>query len=256
MDKNLDDLYKIYRSNIKKENDVPPVSNEGLIGVGDIIVASYNGNEIRGEVSAVYEGHYYLKGRSGNIRFTIDDITEHYPKNKNFNKKIIKESAEKRIDPDATKPLMKKKKIIKEYEEEDQMKNHPDDQVDMTVENNSMDHIKAIGKVIYYSTVKYSDVNDMFEKKLLSREKYWYLLTEKQNEIHVIRNNDKGFEIQPFVTTLIGHFLKQNNKLNESYNQIKVKGNNSFSIISNIPPNVQKQLVNNLVGLLSGLKDK
>jgi len=232
----------------------------------------HNGREIRGEVSGVYESYYNLRGKGGSIKVTMDDITEHYPKNRMFEnktpvrkfseveqpvKKVVEQVADDVDDhPETTKPLMKKKKIIKEVEEEEQ-KNAPDDQVDLTIEHaEPIESFKPIGKVIYYKDMKYSQINDMFEKKLLSKEEYWYLLTEKQDEIHVVRNNDKGFDIQPFVSTLVGHFLKQNGKLNESFNQIKIKGNSSFSVISNIPNNVHKQLLNSLIGLLSGITKK
>lgn len=263
-DLNLNDLYKIYEANIKVDN-TPRSTDNNPIKVGDLVVALYNGREIRGEVSAVYENYYHLRGKSGALKITMDDITEHYPKNRMFENKAVKkftdieqpklyESVPSDVDktPETTKPMIKKKKIIKEVEE-DEMKNHPDEQIDL-VENNKENNIKTIGKLVYYKEVKYSVINDMFEKKLLSRDVIWYLLTEKENEIHVVRNNDKGFEIQPFVSTLVGHFLKQDGKLNEAFNQIKVKGNNSFSVISNIPQNVHKQLLNSIIGLLSGIK--
>jgi len=268
----INDLYKIYEANIKIDND-SNITNNVLIKVGDLVVALYNGREVRGEISAVYENYYHLKGKNGSLKITMDDITEHYPKNRMFDNKVTKKFTEieqpveskksnphfikkvnenvttKEVQREEQKPLLKKKKMIKEVEDEE-MKNNPDDQVDLTVTEN----IKTIGKVIFYKDIKYSEINNMFEKKLLSKETYWYLLTEKQNEIHVVRNNDKGFQIQPFVSTLVGHFLKQDGKLNENFNQIKVKGNNSFSVISNIPQNVHKQLLNSLIGLLSGVK--
>ena len=95
----------------------------------------------------------------------------------------------------------------------------------------------------------------MFEKKLLSKEDYWYLLTEKENEIHIIRNNQKGFEIQPFANALVVHFLK-NKSINESVKQIKVAGNSNFSVVSNIPPNLRKPMLNSLIRLLSGITKK
>lgn len=258
---NLDDLYKIYQANIKVDDT--RITDNNPIKVGDLVVALYNNREIRGEVSAVYENYYHLKGKNGSLKVTMDDITEHYPKNRMFENKIsnkkfsdytINESAPpQEPEMEEPKPMIKKKKIIKEVEDKE-IKNNPDDQVDLTIEHNEVNNIKTIGKVIYYKEVKYSVINDMFEKKLLSKETIWYLLTEKKGEIHVVRNNDKGFEIQPFVSSLVGHFLKQNGKLNESYNQIKVKGNVNFSVISDIPQNVHKQLLNSLIGLLSGVK--
>jgi hypothetical protein len=193
----------------------------------------------------------------------MDNITEHYPKNRTFEKNVRKFSEIKEnvapappLDEKTEKPVeraqQKKKKIIDEVEQREE-KNSPDNQVDLTIENVSMDRIKTIGKLVYYKNMKYSEITDMFEKKLLSKEEYWYLLTERQNEIHVIRNNEKGFQIQPFVHALVGHFLK-NKSLNESARQIKISGNSGFSVITNIPANMQKPMLNSLIALLSGVK--
>jgi hypothetical protein len=250
----LNDLYNIYRSNIRVD-DFPIPENSDTIKVGDILVAYYNNREIRGEVAAVYENYYVLKGKNGSsLKVTMDDITEHYPKNRSFVKKFTESTIQQQIPQQKReKPIervqQKTKSVIDEGEEEEE-KNSPDNSIDLATEN-----LKPIGKLMYYRNMKYSQVESMFEKKLLSKEEYWYLLTEKQNEIHIIRNNEKGFQIQPFANALVGHFLKSQNKLiTESYNQIKVSGNSSFSVISNIPQNVHKQLLNSLIGLLSGIK--
>ena len=254
----LQDLYSIYQANIKVDNS-PTLENINPIKNGDMLVAIYNNREVRGEVSAVYENYYLLKGKNGSsIKVTLDDVTEHYPKNRAFENKTINPSLKKFTESAETTPQkpvekvqQKKKTIIEEVEEEEE-KNSPDNQVDLTIEK-----IKAIGKLIYYKDIKFSKITEMFEKKLLSKDTYWYLLTEKGNEIHVIRNNDKAFEIQPFMNALVGHFLKntpKNGMVNEGYGQIKVAGNDNFSVLSNIPQNVHKQLLNSMIALLSGVK--
>jgi hypothetical protein len=261
----LNDLYKIYQANIKVDQ-VPFNENLSPIKVGDILVALYNGREIRGEVSSVYEGYYVLKGKnSTSVKITIDDITEHYPKNTSFEnrggfkklnesflppvEKTPSSTDSKKNDKQIQKVQSAKKRIIDE-QEDDEMKNSPDNQVDLSIE-----HVKTIGQLVYYTDVKYSDINKMFEKDILSKNKYWYLLTEKPGEIHVIRNNEKAFQIQPFVNALVEHFLKsQDRMVHESYGKIKVSGNDDFSIITNIPQNVHKELLNSIIGLLSGVK--
>lgn len=252
MDKDLESLYNIYKSNIKVE-DESLNENNSPIKVGDIIVALYNNREIRGEISSVYESYFLIKNKNGgSIKVTLDDITEHYPKNRQFNKKIAESIQQKQVEPPVEKKERpaRRKNTIEEIEEKEQ-KNSPDNQVDITIESSSK-KVKQIGKLIYYKNVKFSEISDMFEKKLLSKDEYWYLLTEKSNEIHVIRNNEKGFEIQPFVNSLVGHFLKSQSKMiNESYNQLKISGNNHFSVISNVPQNIHKQLLNSLISLLS-----
>lgn len=253
----LNDLYKIYQANIKVDQ-FPINENMSSIKVGDILVAIHNNREVKGEVSAVYENYYILRGKNNStLKITLDDVTEHYPKNTSFDNRValkkFSESVSPQQEPLQPKPTQKsqiaKKKIIDEAQE-DEMKNNPDNQVDLSIEN-----IKTIGKILYYNNIKYSELNKMFEKRLLAKENYWYLLTEKPNEIHVIRNNEKAFQIQPFVNALVGHFLKsQDRMIHESYSKIKISGNNEFSIITNVPQNVQPQLLNSIIGLLSGIK--
>jgi len=233
----LEHLYNIYQSNIKTEKFIE--ENNNFINVGDIVVASYNNKEVRGEVSAVLENKFEIKGKNGNkIRVTIDDIMEHYPKNRHFENKVLKKDDEEIV-------AQKKKKTFKEIEQ-DEMKNSPDDQVDLTIN----EKIKIFGKVLKYQDVKYSDIENMFEKRVLTVEKIWYCMTEKQGEIHVVRQNEKGFRIQPFAMSLMDHFLKVK-PLNEGYNQIKIKGNDNFAILSNVPPLIYGKVLNGLISLLS-----
>jgi hypothetical protein len=254
----LEKLYNIYHSNIKVDQ-FPLNENMNPIKVGDLVVAIYNNKEIRGEVSAVFESYYLLKGKNGStLKVTMDDVTEHYPKNRSFESKTFRRFTEnvQQQPPEEEKPVgrvqQRKRRIIEE-EENRQQENTPDNQVDLTIERSSTDNIKAIGRLVYYTDMKYSEITSMFEKRLLSKEEYWYLLTEKNSEIHIIRNNEKGFEIQPFVHALVGHFLK-NKSLNEGANQIKISGNSNFSVVSNIPPNLKKPMLNSLIALLSGVK--
>lgn len=263
----LDDLYNLYHANIKVDQ-FPVTENINPVKSGDILVAFYNGREVRGEVSAVYENYFLLKGKNGSsIKVTLDDVTEHYPKNRAFENKTAPTNLRKfteaaaapppqgnpqaptRVEKPVERVQQKNKKVVEEEEEQEE-KNSPDNQIDLTIES-----IKRIGKLIYYKDIKFSQIESMFEKRLLSKDEFWYLLTEKGNEIHVIRNNNKAFEIQPFVNALVGHFLKSQNKLiNESFGQIKVSGNDNFSVIANIPQNVHKQLLNSIIALLSGIK--
>ena len=234
----LTNLYKIYESNFnsnQQSNDISPIK------VGDIIVALYENREIRGEVSSLNKNFYFLKGKNGNsIKVTMDDVIEHYPKNVTF------ESKNKKSIEDGKNIIAKKKKDLEDSSNQE-LKNNPDNQVDLTVNEN----IKKIGKLLYYQkSVKYSQITEMFDKKVLIKENCWYLLTEKDNEIHIIRNNERGFRIQSFTTALIQHFSKAR-PLNESNNQIRIRGNDEFSIISNIPQTSYKNLLEKLIILLS-----
>jgi hypothetical protein len=174
---------------------------------------------------------------------------EHYPKNRRFENKAVQAPpvpTEKQQSQNE-KPLASRRKLVKEFEDEEN-ENSPEDQIDLTANEN----IKVIGKVIQYKNIKYSEIQTMFEKRFLSKDKIWYCLTEKTNEIHVVRNNDSGFRIQEFAVSLVDHFTKQNKPINEGqFNKIKVKGNDNFAIISNVPPKVYGQMLNSLVMLLS-----
>ena len=252
----LDKLYNIYHSNISL-NDKS--LNENIIPIkrGDILVALHNNREVRGEVDAVFEKYYVLKGKNGStLKVTLDDITEHFPKNRTFENKNVKkqfESSSPILEKPIDKPIQKidkKVKDIEKDEEKKELKNSPENSIDKTLEN-----VKRIGKILFYNNITYKDVNKMFEKKLLNKEQYWYLMTEKPGEIHVVRNNEKAFEIQPFINSLMGHFLKNQDKLiKESYSKIKTSGNINFSVITNIPQNIQVPLKNNIIGLLCGIK--
>lgn len=253
----LTNLYNIYQSNIKKE-DLREPKNEILIKAGDIVIASHNNKEIRSEVFSVFENKFQLKSKNGTkIYITMDDIIEHYPKNvkfQNFKKeskedifidKPVEETPKKTDIPN--KPIDKKRKFVKSFND-NKDKNSPENQIDLTINEN----VKIFGKVVKYKNIKFSEIENMFEKRILSVDNVWYCLTEKNNEIHIVRHNNNGFKIQPFTVALVDHFLKSNKPINESmFNQIKIKGNDNFAIISNIPQKVYGQILGSLISLLS-----
>lgn len=245
----LELLYKVYQSNIKTDRDIQPTVNENnsFIKVGDIVVALYNAKEVRGEISSVFENNKFeLKGKNGNkIKIVIDDIMEHYPKNRYFENKLVKKDEDE--DESQQQEVRRNRKKLIDEKEREEIKNSPDNQVDLTMN----EKIKVFGKVIKYQDVKYSDIENMFEKNILSKNKIWYCITEKNGgEIHIIRENEIGFKIQPFVMSLMDHFLKVKS-VNEGYNQIRIKGNDNFAVLSNVPKPIYEKVLGSLISLLS-----
>ena len=141
------------------------------------------------------------------------------------------------------------KKVIKNPKEveDGENKKNPDNT------NFTNETVKVIGRITHFSSnLKLNEVIEFLAKHGIDKEKCWYFITEKNNEIHLIRNNEKGFQINPFVISFID--LKIKEKLTESNNQIKIVGNNHFSIISNIPTNLYETVKNGLIALLSQTK--
>jgi hypothetical protein len=291
----IQDLYKLFEDNqLSPINSIEPIvtqqkqnSQNNFIKIGDIVVVQFKEQELRGEVNRIFEkvgiDFYDIKVGTTIIPVKFDSIIEHYPKNTKF--EIIKENVQKPIEqkpiPTQIKPIVvqtpkqvvqpnlieenknvpkdKIKNIVKEEEpvktiktaeevdEEDNKKNPENTNFNETV--------KVIGKITQFSSnLKLSEVIDFLAKKGIDKEKCWYFITEKNGELHLIRNNDLGFKMQPFVLSFVD--LKIKNKLTESKEQIKIVGNNQFSIVSNIPQELYETVKNGLIALLSQTKIK
>jgi hypothetical protein len=303
----IQDLYKLFEDNqLSPTNSVEPVIKQrqqqtsNFIKVGDIVVAQFKDQELRGEVNRVYEQvgieFYDIKVGTTIVPIKFDNIIEHYPKNRKFDQ-IIKENVkeieseivqEKKtvqtpiqtqvktiqtppqpkkvemvelkptlIEENKNEPKDKVKSEVKEEEpekvmrtaeevEEEENNKHPEN-------TNFNETVKVIGKITQFSSnLKLSEVIDFLAKRGIDKEKCWYFITEKNGELHLIRNNDLGFKIQPFVLSFID--LKIKDKLTESKEQIKIIGNNQFSIVSNIPQELYETVKNGLIALLSQTK--
>lgn len=103
---------------------------------------------------------------------------------------------------------------------------------------------KVYGKVINLpdntDVVKFMDNNN--ENIKIPRNKHWYLLTEKEKdqtgkEIHLVKWNQEGINANVFIAQLKEFYLKtiKDEKIKTLFENIKVSGNDKFSIISNIP---------------------
>jgi len=96
---------------------------------------------------------------------------------------------------------------------------------------------KLFGKVAQLP--KDSDAVKFMENIKIPRNKLWYVLVEKQNnELHMIKYNQDGVNVNQFVADLKKHYLKtydNNNKLKDIFEKIHVVGNEKFSVIKNVP---------------------
>ena len=286
MELDIKDLYKLFEDN-NLSPQIPvqhiPQQTVNMIKIGDIVVTEFKGREFKGEISRIYEKianeiSYDVKVGQTIISVKFENILEHYPKNSKFetvkkvetikpistkntikkveNKVPVKSVIENKIEPEKPTNKVDKgeqpQKVLTDPKklEKDEIEKNPDNSNPTNeVLDSEKKEIKVIGKVAHYTGLKLQEVEDFLTNKGI-KEKCWYMVSEKNDEIHVIRNNDKGFKIQPFVLSFMEIQIK-NKKLNENSSQIKIKGNNNFSIISNIPKDLYDLIRNGLIVLLS-----
>ena len=288
MELDIKDLYKLFEDN-NLSPQIPfqqqPQKVVSMIKDGDIVVTEFKGREFRGEICKTYEKNgietYDVKVGQTIISVKFENILEHYPKNNKF--ETIRKEEPKQVSKEIIKPPVKKvenkipvkpvvveskvepenptshkvdkeeqpKKVLADPKklEKEEIEKNPDNANPTNEMLDSKKEIKVIGKVTHYTGLKLQEVEDFLTTKGI-KEKCWYMVSEKNDEIHVIRNNDKGFKIQPFVLSFMEIQIK-NKKLNENSSQIKIKGNNNFSIISNIPKDLYDLIRNGLIVLLS-----
>lgn len=105
---------------------------------------------------------------------------------------------------------------------------------------NKVNKPKAFGKVV--KLPKGEDAVSFMENIKISRNKYWYLLVEKQdNELHMIKYNEASdIELTTFVAELKKFYIDSFNsegkeELKSLVEKMEVVGNDKFSIIKNIP---------------------
>lgn len=70
----------------------------------------------------------------------------------------------------------------------------------------------------------------------VNKSKLWYILIEKdENELQCIKYNNKmGVNLKKFVEQL-KEYHKKNEELYEKIKELRIEGNDKFSIIKNIP---------------------
>ena len=103
--------------------------------------------------------------------------------------------------------------------------------------NSEKDDIKLYGKVAKFpKNTKASKAFNFFENIKMSKSKIWYMLIEKDdNELQIIKyNNKQGVNLKVFLEQLKVQYSKNENMINYISN-LEIVGEDSFSIIKNIP---------------------
>lgn len=256
-------LMSVYNT-IKGENSVQENkiqennSNSELNGIkkGDIVVFYNNNKELNGEVFKIFNEKYYIRGNFDGITKTdmivsFDQILEHYPKNINFenDEKLNLSDNDKNIFFDnvfnkENKPNDELKNVFKHYKnkvQEDLIL--PSLDVDYHKDPNFNNKNKNV--VLFPNNMKQVDINNSI-KEFYKDVKYF--IVEKNNELHIVKIKE-GFEMKPFVESIIDYMLK-NKMIKENISKMQVVGNDSFCILKNSPTNLNiklKELLKNLL---------
>jgi hypothetical protein len=104
------------------------------------------------------------------------------------------------------------------------------------------------GKTIKFpKDFKPSEAYKLLETKNVSKEDIKFILIENQNNIIILKYNEKSeFNLKEFSTCLIDFYKKS-----FDVKDLKIEGNNTFSIFKNIPDeNLNKKIQEDLMKLL------
>ena len=102
-------------------------------------------------------------------------------------------------------------------------------------------NVETFGKVAKFpKNTKASKAYNFLENVKVSKKSIWYIMVEKQdNELQMVKYNVKeGVDLSKFVNELKGYYIKKYNKdakFVEMINNIKVDGNDKYSMVQNIP---------------------
>ena len=105
------------------------------------------------------------------------------------------------------------------------------------MEENKDNLIHFHGKVAKMpKNTKAKSAYTFLENIKVNKSKLWYILIEKdENELQCIKYNNKmGVNLKVFVEQL-KDYHKKDNELYEKIQELKIEGNDKFSIIKNIP---------------------
>jgi len=219
---NIDDeLMGVYNningtnSNSKFDN----ISELNGIKIGDIVSFKRQNKILTGNVTRIFNEKYIIRGNfSGQIKedmnILFDNIVEHYPKNINIKKDDELDLNENIFKPE---PIYKK---------------------DPNITNNN----KFV--VLFPNETKQVIINEELSNNVNAK----YFIVEKNQEIHVVKVKD-GFQMKPFVESLISHLLK-NNIIRENIKNMKIVGNDEFCILKDVPKSTNLLVKDQLKKLL------
>lgn len=98
--------------------------------------------------------------------------------------------------------------------------------------------VNMYGKIAKFpKNTKAQKAYNFLENIKVSKKKLWYILIEKEenNELNVIKYNNKmGVDLRQFVEQLKQYYEKDEEMV-KYISQLKIDGNDKFSIIRNIP---------------------
>lgn len=99
----------------------------------------------------------------------------------------------------------------------------------------NMENFDFVGKIVKFpSNIKPSVSIVMLENNNISKEKLHFIISKQtKNSLVIIKYNEKSeIKLNDFINTIFDYYKKNNNEI---FEKIIVEGNNSFSIIKNIP---------------------
>ena len=137
--------------------------------------------------------------------------------------------------PASRKNLIPKDQDINLPSDEDEFEN------DIDGEKTHEGNVETFGKVAKFpKNTKASKAYNFLENVKVSKKSIWYIMVEKQdNELQMVKYNVKeGVDLSKFVNELKGYYIKKYNKdakFVEMINNIKVDGNDKYSMVQNIP---------------------
>lgn len=107
--------------------------------------------------------------------------------------------------------------------------------------DNNKEKALTYGKVV--KLPKNTDIVNFMENVKIARDKHWYLLTEKEvdvetgKQLHLVKYNKEGVNANEFITQLKKHYIDTttDENMKSLFFNIKVVGNDKFSVIKNIP---------------------
>lgn len=258
----------IKESNVK--NDSKSMNEMNGIKIGDMIVFEINEMEFKGHVNDILNDKYVINGNfsmeTKQLSIEFDQILEHYPKNINFPKE--EEINERRPEPpeiyDEGGKLTRYGKLLKSKNKTEKEEKKPDlypkgwkdlDGIMMNKTPKKTIVKEDLLKPPVEKTLKNKNViffpDEMkqkeIDKALVNFKEAKYFIVEKNEELHIVKIKD-GFEMKPFVESVISHLLK-NKMIKEDISSMKVVGNNQFCIIKNSPDKTTSLIK----GLLSNL---
>lgn len=101
--------------------------------------------------------------------------------------------------------------------------------------------VETIGKIAKFPKgTKASKCFNFLENIKVSKKSIWYIIVERQpNELQMVKyNNSEGVDLNKFVNELKNYYIKEyktNDKVCKAINEIKIAGNEKYSMVQNIP---------------------